>query len=276
MYRPPRVSRLRHQRRKQGIVRATLFLLLFISIAVAAVYFSYHPIFSIQSINVEGDTMAAAAVTALLEEPLEEKLFYLFPKRNIFLYPVDRMEALVLDTFPMLSSVHIDREGKVLAVTTEERIPFGVFCPEDAEAEPGAECFVLDKDGYIFATEASITISTGTGSLPRFEKKTTTLSPLKTTFLPVSIFEKLKEILATLFAAGFAPVLVVVEEAGDYRITFKDGGTVLLSPDRDPTLAVEALDLLLKSDEFTKKGYSLNTVEYVDLRFGGKIYYKPR
>lgn len=274
MYRAPRVSRLRRERRKKTAVKFLSVFALLVFIFGGIIYLSYRPQFSIKTVEVEGAVTIGEPVVGLAKKPLEEKLFYIFPRKNMFLYPVEGMEALLLESFPALSSVSIKRQAGTIVVTAEERVPFGIFCPMDTEGVASTECFAFDGDGYIFSLERDLA-ATSTVNLPRFEKRLTTLSPLKTEFLSREKFSSLKQLLAALYAAGLSPNLVRVEEVGDYSFKFADGGTVLFAADGDPKMSVQTLKRLLESDEFKKQAYTLESVEYIDVRFGGKIYYKP-
>ncbi len=195
-----------------------------------------------------------------VESILGEKWFKLFSKRNIFLYPEERIEASLYQTFPRMKYVQVSRESlmaQVLGVTIRERESFALWCGHGS-------CFFMDDEGFIFA-EGSDVLS---GYLFHGGLFPDT-PPIGQTFLQ-GRFDGMRAFLETLTAEGFPPREIVIENDKDFSVALEPGFTALFSFEGANSKAVRNLATALESEALEGREDELVSL---DLRFGNKVYY---
>lgn len=225
---------------------------------------SYLPGLSIATVAVAGaEHISPEDVQAQVESALFSDTFSFFSKKNIFSYSRKNLEAMIREQFPRVQSVRISRDAllaQAITVTIEERKPYGRWCGEHL-------CFLLDAHGYIFAREDTPDASiryTFRGAV--FESDTL----IGQTFLPEH-FSEISMFLEQLEKGGFSPQVLTVEEDKDFSVQLARGYRVLASFGNDPISTLRNLELILSSDALRGKEGEL---EYVDLRFGNRVFYK--
>jgi cell division septal protein FtsQ len=219
--------------------------------------------FAVRDVAVEGAVrLPAEALSASVESGLQNEGFQLFSRRNIFLYPAGAIEETLREEFPRIQKVSLSRNAllaQAVTVTVEERKPYASWCDADSA------CFVMDKSGFIFdATgEPPEKAYVFRGGLAPFE-------PIGQTFLRGSFYTMIK-LLEDVTAAGYTPEGITVESEKDFSIPLTDGPRLLVPFDMETTDILRNLETTLSADAVKDR---LSSLEYIDLRFGNRVYYK--
>jgi len=278
----PKRETLRVRRRRTRTI-ATAMLAAFFALAAYGVSLaSYLPQFSIERIEVNGtNDTRPELVRAFVATRLWDGSLPFFSKSNIFLYPRAEIEAALKESFPRVENVEVSRESllaSAIAVSIEERKAFARWCASSRTAfmvESTDSCFVLDSKGFVFAP-ASTTPSFETqyvfeGSLPA------TSSPIGETYLP-GRFAGALALLERLGQSGFSPENISVESEQDFTVELsprlpagRQGFEIRATFGTDVSSLVKNLELVLASEALRGKEGEL---EYIDLRFGNRVYYK--
>ena len=296
---PQKRPTLRARRRRAR----TLIALLFASLVAAAVYgvslASYLPRFSIQSVEVQGaKEIRTNLVRVYVETVLYSGAHSLFSRANIFLYPRMEIESAVREYFPRIESVHVSR-GSLLAtaviVSIREREAFARWCAISESGFTGERvesCYVMDRSGLVFApleVRPESGLPAGAGPLTGFAPVgaatagfatpyifrggfSTTSSPIGGAYLP-GTFAGVSALLERLGQAGFNALSISAEGEQDFSIALARGFELRASFGADVSALVKNLELVLSSETLRGKEDEL---EYVDLRFGNRVYYKLR
>ena len=265
-------SRLRLRKRRRR-VRLTVVLAAGILLLLSgAVDLAYLPALQISAVQVEGaQTVSSSTVEAFVRERLEGSYAYILPKTDIFLYPKRSIARALVAAYPQFASVDVHAvDFRTIAVAVVEREPRALWCAD--------RCYLMDENGVVYG-EAPVfsapvyTTYQGTTTGERLPKQF--LAPGE--FLPLSALvdaiaqkipgERLQEVEVDaqfdvqMHFEGAAP-------AGGQGLTVRfalhdEGGDVL-----------ERFTLALSSAPFKDK--PLSGFEYLDLRFGDKLYYKER
>ena len=64
--------------------------------------------------------------------------------------------------------------------------------------------------------------------------------------------------------------------SGDYEIAIEGGGRIIVNPAKDLAVALENLRVLLTQSELSKNQDFPLALDYIDLRYGNKVFYKLR
>ncbi len=225
---------------------------------------------AIASVEVQGTKLVSGdALKSVVEAKLDGSYAFIIPHRNSLLFPKDAIESAALHAFPALSHLTISRNGmKALTVTAEERTVVALWCGATsgtAQGEAGNEsCYSVDKDGFVFAVaDAGSALVRFYGALPT--------NPIGATFLNGG-FASLNTLVHDIGASvNRAPATVTVDSAtSDVELAFVDGGVVKFVRTSDRQSTLENIASVFASQSFkTNKQF-----EYVDFRFGDKVYVK--
>jgi hypothetical protein len=271
---------LRSRRRKKRLLILGLALIILAGVIGVLSYAAHLPRFRIQSIEVSGAThIPPASVQRDVTRLLYDQSFRFFPSDDIFVYhPIQIARALVVD-FPRLKEATVSRTGLMsttVHVAVAEREPFARWCANnfarvDASSTPATNCFVMDDGGFIFAElEAGDTPAVPFIFFGGVASTTADGTPIGKTFAP-SHFSGILALLQYLKDDGLIPEVATVESDDDFYVSLRNSFYLKASFGTSAEHLAKNLQLVLESDALKGKQ---NQLEYVDLRFGDKIYYK--
>lgn len=268
----PRPVPLRARRRRRRALIACGALAFVVVGAFGLQYLSYLPRFTISSFDVRGtEHLSTRLVASAAEAALHDGSYRFLSHANIVLYPKTAIEAALAERFPRIKSVQLSRArplATLVEVSIEERRPFATWC---SGAATTSACYLLDETGLIFARAAyaSTTEYVFYGGIPETASSTDLVGH---SFIRAQL-PALANVLRSLGQAGFGPRGAEVVGEQDFVVPLARGFVVKASFGQDGATLVKNLELVLSSDvlEGQESG-----IEYIDLRFGNRVYYKLR
>ncbi len=231
------------------------------------------PRFLIAEIEVRGaaETEIANEVMMFAERTLAGTYFGLVSRAHPFFYPKGALAAQVLSAFPQFARVSFSRQdSSALRIEITERAPVALWCAEDG-------CAYLDKEGIVFAEAAS-----GSERLYyqlKQEKQISFAGMLGEEAIEPARLGALLSFFAQLERKELFPVQALFEEnGGGVVITLRNGARFFVHEDEGYDIALKRLEILLDEDGLIPRQGDTNElgVDYIDLRYGNKIYFKPR
>ena len=254
------------RRRKRWALLATF--VVFCALATYAVHWlSYLPQYTIQHIEVSG-------ISTLDEREIEQRVYgalgedggFISP-RNLLWYDSDKIRsALESDVFH-IARASVSRDdlfSTTLRVTIDERAPFARWCTAEQQ------CYAIDETGFIFDSLLASSTQTFAETFIFFGGVMSTTTPLGEYVAPAR-FPSALSIMRTLGQAGYTPVRASIDSDTDLSIVFDSGFTLYVSFGAEPPTLVRNLKLVLESEPLKD---NLANLEYVDLRFGNRVFYK--
>ena len=218
--------------------------------------------FRIADIHIAGQAvLAAESIRSVAETRLNDQGLHMFALDSILFFPGKQMSNDVLAQFPRVKSVATEMDSfsdRSIVVTVVERVPFASWCREDM-------CFVMDEQGFVFATSTVEEMTRGEifrGGLFR--------NPIGQYFLP-SYFQNVVAVANGVERLGLDIVTIEVANENEYHLTLKNDTVLIVHFVDDPQTITENLRAALSTDALLHK---LDSVTYIDLRFGGRVYYK--
>lgn len=260
-----RSSRAARKERKRRAKKLLLFLLAILCLAGGALYALSRPAFRIQRIEFTGVThIPHESLRALLVEQLSGSYWGVIPRAHILFYPRAAIRRSLLLRFPSLSRVSLSLKNFAeLQVSVREREPEALWCVAERV------CFFMDRTGFVFEEVGA----ENDGQYYRLEKSATT-SPIGRAVFETERLADLFAFLKGLERLSLEPRRVVFGEAREMSVVLSNGVQLLLK-EGAYAKALQSMQVLLRDEAIPRAGSELS-VSYIDLRYGNKVYFKPR
>lgn len=221
-------------------------------------------------------SVATSSVADAVNAHLVGSWLWVIPKNNIFLYPKEDIREALVRAYPQWKTVDVHAvDFHTVAVSATEREPAALWCASVATTTPAAEvaagCYTMDEDGVVYARASSASTTTTfvsySGGKP---------GAVPWQYLSRDDFRALAALAAALSEVEPADSVrqVVVDDDGDALAYFQNDFLLLFTLRDESGDVFERFTLALKSDPF--HGKTLGNFEYLDLRFGDKLYYKAK
>jgi cell division septal protein FtsQ len=265
--RPLPVSKLRAKRRKRRLlfILGTFVVVLLLFAMLVGV--TWLPFLRITTVTVVGaSSVNTANAEEIVRQRINDQYFFIIARDNILLYPKSETIDILKRKFPVIENIEIRHSGlNALTVTITERTTRALWCGESPSSP--SPCFLLDKDGVAYAPAADFSGSVYVKYYGAISKSTTKQ------FVTPDEFHALSAVVSSLRSQveGDAPIAAAIKD-GDVHIDFSSGFELIYSSKDSGADVLERFTLARQAEPFTK--HALSDFEYLDLRFGDKLYYK--
>ena len=239
------------------------------------------PSIQIKNIEVSGNsTVSKDEIISVIRNETSAKYLMLFSKNSIFLYPKKMIEIKLADDFKKIETVSIKSKGlKTLIVSIIERKPNSLWCFSGSEDgtlrknNNSGMCYFLDKEGVIFSEAPDFS---GNAFLRYYGLLDDIEQPIGKIYMPSGRFKDMSRFVSSLETLGISVASFRAESENDYKIYLKNGIKILFDDKQPFDKTLENIQSIL-SEVDLKGDYSVNNpskINYVDLRFGNKVYLK--
>ncbi len=186
--------------------------------------------------------------------------FWLLPKSNIFLLGKNELSDALRSEFGRIQEADIDKNflDRSVKISVKERQSDFLWC------SGVGECFFMDNSGLVFE-KAPID-----GGLIVF-RGVLEGNPLMKEFATQEKMQKYSEFITAFKEAGFGVGSVDIESA-ERGVAATQAGDIIFNPN-DANLALAAQNAILLVDDTRSKDSSAR-FDYIDTRFGNKLFYK--
>lgn len=256
-------GRLANQKKRHNKIILYFLVLILILLLCAFVWLLKTPKLSIKDISISGiETLDSNSLISKTREVISGKYLFFFPMDNIIIYPSGKIKDEILKFDPRIKTVKasVDRK-RILNVDIVEYKPAFAWCHLE-------ECYYTDDTGYVFR---AINYN------PRdfytvFRNGISKDTPIGSRWGDNDIGD-VKD-----FLDFFKVVDIPISEVSfmgntDYYFYTKNGTEFRIDFDSSIETAQSYLDIFFSQNiSFVNAGL----YEYVDARFGKKIYYKEK
>ncbi len=283
---PQREEYLRKKRKKKFIRLGIIAFLLFFIFGSSS-YIAHRKEFRISKVVLSGGVLVTQ--NDIEKETLKHlggKYFWLFPKDNSFLYKKKELREFLKNTFRRIDTINIESEEfQTLIIKITEKKPYAIWCDKNSgtagvlEGDAGAtpekieNCYFMDQNSTIFAPAPHFS---GDAYFKYYGIVATT-SPIGTYYMSSSTeFMSISKFIDTVKKIGVRPQYLLAKDNNEFLIMMFGGGEIYFDTREDLVKVAENLDSLLQTPELSPLDRSNLPVEYIDLRFGNKLFYKLR
>jgi hypothetical protein len=205
------------------------------------------------------------AVQNLASSFLVGNKFLFVPRSNIFAFDEEMLKNKLLSEFTRLGEVEVNKNifSRSVEVKVAERGAEYLWCSATEE------CFFMSNDGLIFEKVSPEKSFESAGKI--IFRGLITSDPLLQNFATGEQMQNYTEFLDTL-AKNNIHVDEISIESPEKAIAETSLGQIFFSP-KDPDLATAAFNSILLIEEVKTKNPAVR-FEYIDARFGNKVFYK--
>ena len=241
---------------------------LFLLLLAAAAYVANLPALAVTGIDVSGADAAAEEIRQSVQTMLEGKFLLLIPRKNFFAVSGNHIADELRRRFPEVASVRVDKDfPHRIIIRAEGRHLWGVYCRREGTAPP-AGCAYLDTDGTAYEELerfAGWLLPVIYGPAP---------ARLGEPTVPAGILRFFGDAQSGLAGIGAKPLTLSFSTStpDDARLALAEGWYLLVTASRPVAEWMDTLRAVLEKEI----GERRSELEYVDLRFGAKVFYKFR
>lgn len=269
-------SSTRSKKRKQAKSLLVLFAALSVPVLliIGSVLLLRADFLQIKSFEISGlQAVDQGEVREAAQDFISGERLWLVPNSNILLFDKERFAAVLLSKFNRLEEALVEKKfiDKSIQVGLKERQGEFLWCLP-AQADSAEECFLMTASGLIFEKIDLSRLAEISQDKIRFMGMLEG-NPLLKNFSPA---ERMKNYESLLEAAknGGLVISSIRVESEERAVAKSDQGEIIFDP-RGENLPIVVENVILLINEIRSKDPGAS-FEYLDARFGNKIFYKLR
>jgi len=254
------------RRHKARMRRLTITVIVSVTVLVGTGAYLFSSRFHIVDVSVEGVARTPREdVDLYLAEWLTQKKFGIVPVRSYWMLSRDDLAAGLASAFPTIERADVTTEfPQTLKVNVQEYAGWGVLCRTNDEG-----CFWIDRAGVAFESAPA-------GFSGSIVPKITDERDHRVTLKEQQLSSEMMRLIA--FFNERAPSdtriqsveFTIARTDETIRVKTRAGWEILILEKADPEYVWKNLDTALAGE--VKE--NITKLEYIDLRFGNKIFYK--
>lgn len=257
------------KQKKQKIKKIKFYTLLVgIVLCIAGIiYVIQMPFIQIANVQIFGNTFVnTEEINLKTEKILNSYTYWIFPNKNIFIFSKKELEKKLKEN-PAITKVIINKDFfNTLIINIEEEEKEMLYCVSETKEE----CFYVNGESFIYAKVDEYIIPEQEIIIYSEKEQKT----IKSNILQEDVYKEM-----VLFVKNIARYDIKIKEIyikKDDTIEFvsKRGARVIASQFDDFEKDFENMVALFEQNILSKE--DLMTVEYIDLRFGNKVFYKNK
>lgn len=265
------IAREQKQKSRKSRTRRGEIMILFAFFLLGAImYAAQQPFTQYKDIGVSGTKgVSQADITGIAKSYINEKALGIIPRSSIFAFRSQKLAARIHEFDVRIRDARIDESiiSHSIAIYITEYEPWVRWCRYNA-ADDSRGCGFLGDDGVLFAYTKE------DGTIPSvYDERAVDEFMLGT----IVLNDEWRAIINAWTAEGaleqeYSVRQFTLREDGSMRARTKEGWDVILDDSSDPAQSLANLHTSL-TQEIKDKRLEL---EYVDVRFGNKVFYKFR
>jgi hypothetical protein len=274
----PKVRNLRlKDRRKIYRMAVVLFWIFSIIYFISASYILTRlESFRVEKIVIEGNLLAKEEdIQAIIDDVTGNDTYRIFSHHNYFIYPQSQIRNSILKNIIPIKDIVFEKIPPLtIKLKVEERQPFALFCKKGIKAlsVDSSNCYFFDKEAIVYSKAPSF-------SNEPFIKFSGFVEGEITPGTVLFTKEKMQEY--TFLFNSLENENIVIQEFiknddGDLVLSTKGGTQLIVSERVGLSKSLENLKVFLADEKSANLSEALSRLEYLDLRFGNKIYYRYR
>ena len=282
-----RSKELAKKKRNRRLVRLGVVVGGFVLIVGLLSYGAHRKEIRISAVELSGGVLVTQPeVQADAFSYLAGSYFWLFPKNNALLYSRTGLENHLRADFPRISEIVVSLKNfHTLLVTIRERTPQAHCC----DMQPGnnsatstdstltatpPHCYFMDSTSSIFAPAPDFS---GDAYFKYYGLlDTSTSTPIGMQYIASSTeFAAINNFIESMRQMSLDPAYLSAQDNGDFTVALDNGAKIYFNISSVSDAATN-LAALLRTPTISRGASHELLVDYIDLRFGNKLFYVPK
>ncbi len=281
-----RPSQVVIKRRRRKIARSIIGIFLGFLLVACFVFVMRMDFVKIQDVRIMGNvSMKTEDLKSALDQMISGNYLYFFPKNNILIFPKVEILSVLAKKFPRIDTLGVSIEKNILVVSMTERKPYALWCG-DSFAQSIDPCFFVDSQGFVFSQAPQLNGSSYFklyGATPAVQDASSTEDILPDGNEPTPAWQFISEkeyadvqnFINDTKNLGLELSALELSDYGTYKFQIKNNGLLMANRNMPLSDTIGNLKAGLSNDIFwIKNKKNLSQLEYIDMRYGNKIFYK--
>lgn len=258
---------LRQKKKKVKTLRMYLLLFFILALLTGFIFLLRIPQIQISEVKISGNSFVTTQeIQQKADAVLNSNIAFVIPKRNIFLFPSGLLERKLKENPAVISAtVHKDLFKKI-NIEIMEQEKEAVYC----NSFDRTTCFYINNEGFIYSQiseyvvpEQEIIIYLEGGQ-----------RSIKETMFEKQLYVDMMTFIKSSARYGISIGYVHLKSDSVMEFHTRDGAVLLTS--RFDDFEKDFLNFIALFDQEVLTKEQLSQIEYIDLRFGNKVFYKNK
>ena len=269
------------KKRKRKFAKYAVFVLLVSLIIGLGSYISHRSNIRISKVVLSGGVLVTEEDVS--DETLSfigNSYFWLFPKNNIFWYPRNALLNDLKTKFRRIDTINIHlKDFHTLAIDITERKPIGTWCstssvtstvPENGSV-PVEQCYFIDQNSTIFAKAPQFSGD----AYFKYYGLITDDNPIGEEYIASTTeFSEVVSFVEAVKRLYVRPLYLVANGQDEFSLVVAGGGAIYFDTKEPLSKAAANFEALLETHELATSTSGNLPIDYIDLRYGNKLFYK--
>lgn len=277
----PRLIELRRKRKKAFKRKIIFFVFLFLFFLIGLSFVFKIDKFNIETVSIQGNKVIdSEEIQKIAQKNLAGYYLFLYPKSNFLIYPRRKIEKEINFNLKRIKEISFNiKNFKTLDIEINEYEGKYLWCGlviPILNTDLDQKCYFLDEYGYIFDEAPYFSGDVYFKFYGDIDDKKN--NPSGTYYLS----QKFKSIISlknNLEKMDLKPTSFYFEDSNQVNISLSSepfmGPRIIFKKDANYEKIAENLQAVLATDSFKEKFQkNFYSLEYLDLRFGNKVFYK--
>lgn len=207
------------------------------------------------------------AVKDIVDRDISGAYYGWLSKANFFLYPKETIERDLKNAFLSVGALDLKLDNHQLVISLVERKPSYLWC--DGNPTNNGDCYFVDDEGYVFSPAPTFS---GNAFVILYGNVATT-SPVGQFYDSPEDFKSLLKIIGNLKEKSIVVDSVNSKENEVTELGLDSGGRIIFKETQDFDDLISEIGLI-KNQTSILEASSTKHLDYLDMRFGNKIFYK--
>lgn len=264
------------KKRNKKLLKYGIVLFLFIIILGIFAYITHRPELNISKVELTGGVLVTQPeVETRTEEYLQGAYLWVFPVRFALWYPEGQLEKYLKESFKRIDTISIGLKNfHTLSIEITERKPYAIWCgqsPEVSAGDSSPRCYFMDSNSAIFAEAPNFSGD----AYFKYYGLVDSENPIGQYYMSSSTqFLGIASLVSSASKLSLRPQYLIAKGDGEFSLVISGGGQIYFDTTKPIENTISNLEALLRTSVLSTSTSHDLPVDYIDLRFGNKLFYK--
>jgi cell division septal protein FtsQ len=259
---------LKKQKKYRRNKKTIIFFILFCILVILVFWIIRHPSLQIKEFEIsELKYTDRSNFQNIVENHISGNYLFFLPKSSYFFISEKEILDSLTKSIKSVKNIEMKVEDfNKIIFKVEEFIPVAIWCVEQEKLDKD-ECFLMNENGVVYAEEPIDHIL----PLPRFFGVLNSDNPIGQMYLNENTFRNLLSLVEKLKSINIHVPKISTSDSITFSLYSLEGPRLVFNINDDIGAIFSNLDTVIKAESLD--GAQWKNIDYIDLRFGNKVYY---